>query len=356
MEQTYSAIGLMSGSSLDGIDLAHVTFHENQQSWNFKLGATDCIPYDDKILLHLKNAALLSGKNLWQLHSDLGHYFGKKTAAFISDKNIGKVDFVASHGHTVFHYPDLKFTTQIGDGAALAASSKQKVICDFRTSDIAHDGQGAPIVPIGEKHLFPEFKLFVNIGGIANISAHTENGVVAYDCCVANQVLNYFAQQKGMEYDESGKIAASGNLNQGLLQQLNSLPYHHQSPPKSLDNGYARETAIPLIQTFDLSTEDKLATCNEFIATQISLALNTATKITSKVMITGGGAFNDDLIKRIRAKTSHPIFIPDENIIKYKEALIIAFMGVLRMQGKANVLSDVTGATKNTINGAMYES
>jgi len=345
----------MSGSSLDGIDLAHVTFIENEQGWQFDLRHTACIVYDDEMRDRLKIATSLSGIKLWQLHSDLGHYFGKKITAFIAKYKIEKVDFVASHGHTVFHYPDLKFTTQIGEGAALAASSKQKVICDFRTSDIAHGGQGAPIVPIGERALFPAYKLFVNIGGIANIAAHTGDKIVAFDCCVANQVLNYFAQQKGMEYDESGKIAASGNLNQGLLQQLNSLPYHHQSPPKSLDNGYAKETAIPLIQTFDLSTEDKLATCNEFIATQISLALNTATKITSKVMITGGGAFNDDLIKRIRAKTSHPIFIPDENIIKYKEALIIAFMGVLRMQGKVNVLSDVTGATKNTINGAIYE-
>jgi anhydro-N-acetylmuramic acid kinase len=356
MQHSFSVIGLMSGSSLDGIDLVHVTFIENEKGWQFDLRHTACIVYDDEMRDRLNIATSLSGIKLWQLHSDLGHYFGKKIAAFISEKNIGKVDFVASHGHTVFHYPDLKFTTQIGDGAALAGSSKQKVICDFRTSDIAHDGQGAPIVPIGEKHLFPEFKLFVNIGGIANISAHTENGVVAYDCCVANQVLNYFAQQKGIEYDEGGNIAASGNINQKLLSELNALEYHKQPFPKSLDNGYAKEIVLPLIKNNNLSIEDTLATGNEFIAVQISNALNSSLADKNKVMITGGGAFNLDLIKRIEEKTMHHIFIPDENIVKYKEALIIAFMGVLRIQGKMNVLSDVTGATKNTINGAIYES
>ncbi len=356
MQSSYSVIGLMSGSSLDGIDLAHVTFGFENGKWLFELGATDCIPYDNEMLIHLKNATATSGLELWQLHTDLGHYFGKKIADFITVHNIANVDFVASHGHTVFHFPKLKFTTQIGDGATIAASSKQKVICDFRSADIANGGQGAPIVPIGEKYLFPDYKLFLNIGGIANISIHSENKVIAYDCCVANQLLNHLASQKGMEYDKDGNIASSGNINEKLLHKLNAIPYHHQPFPKSLDNGFSKEVIIPIVESFAISIEDKMATANEYIATQIFNSIPTAQSEHQTILITGGGAFNKDLVSRISKKTNTKVYIPDEKVVQFKEALILAFMGVLRAQKKINVLCSVTGATIDTINGAIYES
>ena len=361
--KVYSAIGLMSGSSLDGVDIAYCHFNQNG-AWNFSIEETICVPYSILWEKRLRNARHIDGQSLWQLHADLGNYFGSITKTFIEQLSLqGKVDFVASHGHTVFHFPEQKFTSQIGDGAALAAAVGVPVVCDFRTTDIALGGQGTPIVPIADWHLFRQHKLLLNLGGIANISAKVNESIRAFDVCAANQVLNFLAQQLGSAFDADGRLAKSGKLDHSLFDKLNALPYFEQEFPKSLDNGFSQLAIIPLLESFHISTEDKLHTVCEHIAYQVQqhiakIAVKTQTIFEKKdsILITGGGAFNGFLLERIAAHTEVQVVVPDEKTVKYKEALAMAFMGVLRLCGEVNVLHAVTGASRDSVGGSIYFS
>ncbi len=372
--ERYRVIGLMSGSSLDGLDIAYCEFAKQKGKWNFKILEAITLPYPEHFLPGLKDLTFISSKSLWETHTALGKFFGMVAKVFI-EKYLpkSKVDFIASHGHTVFHFPEKRFTTQIGDGAAIAAASGLPVVCDFRTSDIAHGGQGTPIVPIGDKHLFPQYLFCLNIGGIANISCKTRppnlpkgeerKQIVAFDICAANQVLNALAAKLGKEYDTGGKIAAAGSINKELLRELNKLKYFSRTYPKSLDNSFSREQVLPVLEKSGISTEDKIRTSVEHIAMQVArhvqmIAKKEKIKLrgSEQILVTGGGAFNKFLVERIAALTKLNVVVPGDDIVKFKEALVIAFMGVLRMRGEINVLKSVTGASKDTVGGAVHLS
>lgn len=352
----FTAIGLMSGSSLDGVDLAYCRFAEVAKKWHFDILATECVPYPSSMVDKLRQAVVMSGLELFQLDVNLGHFFGETIQSFRQKNEKDTLDFVASHGHTIFHFPAQKITTQIGDGAAIAAHTKSKVITQFRTADIALGGQGAPIVPIGEHYLFPDFNCFLNLGGIANISFHHGEKMIGFDVCAANQVLNFLANKLDMPFDKNGDIAKSGKVNATLLNSLNKLDFFSQTPPKSLDNGFSKDKILPLLNNSNEAIANLLATVSEHIAIQITNAIKAFSPMAiSTIYVTGGGALNLDLIQRIENKSGLKVVVPDTHIVEYKEALIIAFMGVLRLCEIPNVWATVSGASRDSINGTIYQ-
>lgn len=352
--QQYFTIGVMSGSSLDGLDIAYCSFTFTNNNWTFEILNAECKSFKDDIAERLRHATKLSAYDFVKLDIDLGHYIGREVRDFIAHYNIQKLDFIASHGHTVFHHPEFKFTAQIGDGSAIAALTGFPVINQFRSLDVALGGQGAPVVPIGEKYLFENFADFLNLGGIANIAIHKEDNIIAFDVCAANQVLNYLAQSIGEEYDKNGDIARSGKVNHELLHQLNDLKYFEMLAPKSLDNSFTKDHILPILNFSTIAIADKLATATEHIAIQIHNALSKFSFNDNTLMITGGGAFNTFLVERIKTHSTLNTFIPPPTIVNFKEALVIAFMGVLRWEKKINVLKSVTGASQSSVNGAIY--
>ena len=358
----YKAIGLMSGSSLDGLDIVFVELHENAGEWRFEILAADCYEYNEEWKQKLKNAITLNALDYQLLHTAYGHHLGKEVNRFIENNNLQyQVGLIASHGHTTFHEPAQKMTAQLGDGAAIAAQTNLAVVSDLRALDIAFGGQGAPIVPIGEKHLFKDFQMCLNLGGIANISFNQNDKYIAYDVCPANRVLNMIAAGVHKEYDAGGEMAALGNVHEGLLQKLNALDYYQQPFPKSLANNFGTDEVYPLIHSFGLLHKDELRTCVEHIVLQIKKSIEVGSRESGvrnqKLLVTGGGAFNTFLVQRLSAELKAldiEVMIPEENIVKYKEALIMALIGVLRWRQEYNVLASVTGAERDSIGGAVW--
>lgn len=350
-------IGLMSGSSLDGIDVVYCRIQEVDQALSYEILAANCMPLPENWKVKLKSAGDFSAKNFWRTHVEFGKFLGEIVMQFKEENRIADIDFVASHGHTIFHFPEQKFTTQIGEGAALAAACHLPVVCDFRTADIAHGGTGAPIVPIADWYFFRNYQFCLNLGGIANISAKNNEQIIAYDVVPCNQLLDVFSLEKGKVFDNEGWIARSGNTNTELLENLLQNSFHQQSSPKSLDNSFSKQL-LPLFQ--QCSIENKLRTAVEYIAISIACEVQLAAKHlninlhNSKMLVTGGGAFNKFLVERIAAHTPVEIVVPHATIIKFKEALAMALLGYLRWHHKENVFSSVTGARKNTINGSIF--
>ena len=352
----YRVIGLMSGSSLDGLDMACVDLTCSGGQWSFNMIEAMCQPYSPEWQARLRNAHHLSGIDLWQLHADFGRYSGEAVAGFVKDHALRDVTLVASHGHTVFHSPDKHFTIQLGDGAALARYAGLPVACDFRSADMAKNGQGAPLVPIGDRLLFGDIKFMLNLGGIANVTLNDPAKTVAFDIASANQVLNYYAHKQGLEFDDGGRIAATGALHKEAFDALNALDYYRQPFPKSLDNGYSRDVVIPLLDKFDLTVADGLHTFCEHIAYQIGQSLaQLGAKTGDKLRATGGGALNHHLMQRIAHYTPVEIMPHDEAIIQYKEAVVFALIGVLRLREETNILASVTGAGADSCGGALYQ-
>lgn len=350
IQRSFIAIGLMSGSSLDGLDIACVQFEFINTTWEYKILHCSCIPYPQFLYEQLIQARNISSIELYRLHSRLGTYFGQCVTDFIKKNQITNIDLIASHGHTIFHEPHNNVSVQIGCGAAIAASSGIKTVCDLRSSDIAYGGQGAPIVPIGDRLLFNTFDAWINIGGICNITLKKDaNTFIAYDIGVANQILNYYSKQVGKEYDENGTIAASSTINKELLEALNQIDYYNQVPPKSLDNGFRHEI-ISLIDRYTISVQEKIATYTYHIALQIAAQC----KNIKQVLVCGGGAHNTFLIQTIKAHTTATIVCPDATLIDFKEAIVMAFIGVLRICEIPNVYASVTGASNDSCNGAIY--
>lgn len=367
----YNVIGLMSGSSLDGLDIAFVEFSETAGKWNYIIKCAACIEYEIEWAQKLKNAIHLSALDYQLLHPEYGRFIGEAVNDFIEKFQLQhKVNLIASHGHTAFHFPEKKMTHQLGDGAAIAAVTQLPVVSDLRSIDIAFGGQGAPIVPLGEKLLFPVHHYFLNIGGIANVSINSKptnnadsysdkNEIIAFDICAANRVLNMLANEKNFNYDEDGKLASAGKIDDDLLQKLNALEYYSLPYPKSLANSFGTDIIYPLIKDFNLKTEDALCTYAEHIALQIknSLAPYFSNTTIQELMITGGGAFNKYLVGRISkhlAQINFEVFIPEDEVVIYKEALIMALLGALRWREQDTVLASVTGATRNSIGGALW--
>ena len=364
MTKKTNIIGLMSGSSLDGIDLVDADFWHDGK-WHFEIIAKDNVDYDDEWRQKLADAYFIRANNdspLQQLDKDYGILLGQVTKRFIEKYNL-KPEIVASHGHTIFHKPLEHYTLQIGDGQALADECGVTVINDFRTEDVLKGGQGAPLVPIGDKLLFSDYPICLNIGGIANVSYDVDGQRIAYDICIANQALNYLASRvethgrASLQYDRDGLIARSGIIDNQLLTTLNSHPFYSQKYPKSLGREFFEENIKPLLENRD-DVADMMATFVEHIAIQIANSANdynVQTRfITSQLLITGGGAKNKYLVERIQAHTKHHVVVPSDDIIDYKEALVFAFLGLLRSRNEINVLKSVTGAESDSSSGKIY--
>ena len=349
--RTTTAIGLMSGSSLDGLDIALVRFQEENDSYRFQILEAETLPYPDFWKVQLAEAFHKQPEDLRQLDKDYGKYLGEQVLAFAKKHN-AQPDFVASHGHTIFHRPEEHYTLQIGDGQELAKACGFTVINDFRSEDVSKGGQGAPLVPIGDKLLFSDYEICLNIGGIANVSYDEDGKRIAYDLCIANQALNYLAQMKGLPYDRDGELARCGEVDMDLLKKLNRHPFYGQLPPKSLGREFFEANQIDVLK--DLSVEDMLATFVEHIALQIALGVSHLPK--GKILVTGGGARNKFLMERLQARTKHEVVVPEKQIIDYKEALVFAFLGLLRLEGKTNVLSSVTGAESDSCSGRIWKN
>lgn len=351
----------MSGSSLDGLDIVFAEFHETAGEWGFEIRAASCYEYSKEWREKLQSATSLSALDYQLLHTSYGHYLGKEVNRFVEENNLHyQPALIASHGHTTFHIPSKKMTAQLGDGAAIAAETKLPVVSDLRALDVAFGGQGAPIVPIGEKLLLKEYSMFLNLGGIANISIKAPDQYIAFDVCPANRVLNSIAALVNKEYDAGGQMASLGNVNESLLKQLNAFEYYQQPAPKSLSNEFGTEEIFPLLKSFGLTHNDLLRTFIEHIVYQIKLAIANSFELqpsNNKLLVTGGGAFNDFLMERLTEELSSigiEVDVPDENLIKYKEALIMAFIGLLRWRQEYTVLCSVTGAERDSIGGAVW--
>jgi len=357
----YHALGLMSGSSLDGLDLVFAHFHEQGGQWTYEIEKTACYPYTDAWEGRLKAAPMLPARDYCQLHVDYGHYLGQAINRFIEENNLHyKIGLIGSHGHTVFHSPASGMTAQIGDGAALAAETGLPVISDLRSMDLAYGGQGAPLVPLGEHCLFTGHSLFLNIGGIANITKGGDQ-YIAFDICPANRVLNLLANERGKPFDENGAMAAKGSVIPDLLHQLNEHPYYKQSFPKSLANELGTDEHFPLLINSGYAIEDLLATYTRHVSEQIAASarslVNSESGVQQKMFVTGGGALNQHLIESLVQQLQSSdieVVIPDVQLVHYKEALIMAFLGVLRWRQEYTVLATVTGARRASIGGALW--
>lgn len=345
------AIGMMSGTSLDGLDLAAVEFRHQHEKWDFSVVSAKTLSYSQEWLGKLKNAPALSGEKLMELHSEYGRFIGNEINRFI--QNTGFLpDLIASHGHTVFHQPAKHFTFQMGRGVEIAAITGIATVADFRSGDVALGGQGAPLVPVGDQLLFSEYDYCLNLGGFANISFNKNNRRVAFDICPVNFILNHFAEKQGFAFDKNGELGRKGKINPELLEQLNRLDFYRQEPPKSLGREWMEQTYLPVLQNMQFSEEDKMRTVYENIAQQI--ANNTSGE--GKMLVTGGGVFNTFLMELIAKHTNTAIVIPSNEIVNFKEAIIFAFLGVLRVLKMSNCYASVTGAKYDHSTGIIFDA
>lgn len=338
-------LGLMSGTSLDGIDLALCDIDEQ----GYGVVAAETTPYPDEWRQRLSTLEHATAYEYALANVELGHYMGKAIASFFK-RNSLKADAVASHGHTIFHQPHLGLTTQIGDGDAIAAETGLPVVSNFRTLDVALGGQGAPLVPIGDELLFGQYDACLNLGGIANISYRDGGRRIAYDICPCNMALNALAGRLGLDYDPDGSNARGGHLCDALLFRLNALPYYGQQPPKSLGKEWYVGEFRPIIEASDMPVADLLCTVTHHIAGQIARVLQR--QGIGTLLVTGGGAFNSYLIDCLREMAPQTqITVPDAMTVNYKEAVIFALLGYLRLTGKVNTLASVTGAKCDSVGG-----
>ncbi len=356
-KKTYHILGLMSGSSLDGLDIAYCKFEMDEEILDWEILKAETVPYEEKWQLRLANLPQQSALDFVKSHTYFGHYMGDLVNAFI-DKHDIDPDFIASHGHTIYHYPNRMLTCQIGDGAALASKTGLPTICNFRGHDVALEGEGTPLAPTVDKYLFPDYDFLLNLGGIANLT-HQKNGKIsAYDITPCNQILNSLAQLLGMEYDHNGDIGKSGKIITELYDFLNQYPFYQMPFPKSLDNQNIKNNFLPKILNYEASVKDRLHTCSKVFGLQIAKSiLSFEIDKKSKVLVSGGGAFNSFLIECINENLDGKIKIelPDIEIINFKEALLIALLGLLRVRNKVNCFSEITNAKADSIGGAIYQ-
>jgi anhydro-N-acetylmuramic acid kinase len=351
-QDTYKVLGLMSGSSLDGLDIAFCEFTHTENGWKYSITAAETVEYSDHWEERLATAHTLSGEALALLNVEYGLLLGEEVWRFMSRHSVVP-EFIASHGHTVFHNPAHQLSLQIGSGQHLAIECGLPVVSDFRTKDVALGGQGAPLVPVGDKLLFGKFEYCLNLGGIANISFDNEEGQrVAFDICAANFALNHVARQAGKPYDAGGKMAESGKLNEELLGKLDGLDYYTLPYPKSIANSWIRETVLPIIDSVEATHEDKLHTLCVHFGRQIGKTVGDNPH--NKLLISGGGAHNRFLIMQIAINTQAGAIVADPMTVNFKEALVFAFLGIMRMRNEVNSLASVSGASKDSSSGVVY--
>lgn len=356
--QHYTILGLMSGSSCDGLDLAAMRFtvgHRKIRKWEFL--DTRLVPLEEDDVLVLRTLHTRPVQEYLRTDARIGIWMGEQCKKFIEDTGL-QPDFIASHGHTVLHHPDLGYTAQIGHPAHIAARSGCPVIADFRSADIAAGGQGAPLAPVAERYLFPGHTFYLNLGGIANLSMAGETGYQAWDICPANQLLNYLARRVGKSFDDKGEIARSGRIIPELmhaLQSINTLPVHQA---RSMNNTFIEQHYFPLVDAHDAPVEDLLRSAVEYISVCIAKQIHAQTYgVPTSMMITGGGAHNAFLVSEIRDSLNAAgidLVLPASTIIDFKEAALIALCGLLHVCKMPNSFASVTGAEVDTVNGAMY--
>lgn len=347
---SYKVIGVMSGTSLDGIDLAYVHF-EKQENWTFSILNATTISYSKEMEDKLQEAIHYEKEKLATFDTVYTKHLASVILSFIKKYEITEVDAICSHGHTILHEPERGITYQIGNQKILTSLIQQKVVCDFRVQDVAFGGQGAPLVPIGDELLFSEYDYCLNLGGFANVSFHENGKRLAYDICPVNIVLNKYAKQLGFDYDDKGNLAKSGEYLMSLGSELNNLEYYKQKPPKSLGLEWVQKEIFPRLEEFKRKEIDLLRTFTEHVAKQLARNF----KIRSKILVTGGGVYNDYLLSRIKFYKDVNLVKPSDELIEYKEAVIFGFLGILRLRDEVNCLKSVTGAVKNHSSGKIFD-
>lgn len=347
----------MSGTSMDGLDIAHVSLTELEPGkWDYSINAAATVPYDEKWRLRLSKLRHQNAVIFYKTDRYFGQFIGDNVRAFLDEHGL-EADLIASHGHTVFHQPEANISVQVGSGHAIYAATGVPTVTDFRYLDVVRGGEGAPLVGIADHYLFNEFDMCLNLGGFANISANISGVRIAYDVCPSNIVLNRIAREFELEYDKDGEIAASGAIDYDLLSELNDIGYYEQEPPKSLGREWISKNFWPAVRNSYATKEDKMKTLCDHIAQQVGnniFDLSSGDASTKRVFVTGGGAFNKTLIEHIKSHTDAEVVVPDEQIVNYKEALAFALLGILRVQNKINVLANVTGASENSIAGSLF--
>jgi anhydro-N-acetylmuramic acid kinase len=348
----YNVIGVMSGTSLDGVDLSHIKFNLHNQNWSFEILESETIGYSKKWIDELKSAVGYSEIELQKLNKEYTILFAAIISDFIKKYKIDNLDAVCSHGHTILHQPQNGFTLQIGNLPEISELIQQTVVCDFRVQDVQLGGQGAPLVPIGDRILFSEYNYCMNLGGFSNVSFEENNNRIAFDISPVNTVLNFYANQLGLDYDDKGQISRTGNCSIPLLKELNALDFYQKKHPKSLGFEFVKEVVLPIIERYPIAIADKLHTFTEHVALQIAAALPSKK---GTLLTTGGGAYNDFLIERIQFHLPQmQIIIPSKKILEFKEALVFALLGVLKLRDEINVLQSVTGAKHDHSSGVVF--
>ena len=346
----YHAIGIMSGSSLDGVDFCLASFERD--AWSFQILEATTIPIPERIKNKLKRSDRLSGYDLIRLDIDYGDWIGRQLKSFAASDHL--IEAVGFHGHTVFHEPVHKLSLQLGNGLVISSVSGLPVVDDFRTRDLLMGGQGAPLVPKGEIMLFPEYRAWVNLGGIANITVKESDNVLAWDIAPCNQVFNFFAQKLNFPYDKDGALAKEGSLEKKWTDGLKDLPYFKTKPPKSMSNQWINEH---ILKNPSIDPKDALHSFAELLAGEVAKSICLSASGNDKVLFTGGGTHNTYLMERIRnflKEQNIQIVTPSAEIIDFKEALIFAFLGLLRKLGIPNTMGMATGASKDTVSGTLH--
>lgn len=353
LKKTYCCVGLMSGTSLDGLDMALCLLHlHSSDKWTYEFLKTKTQPYTDKWRTRLQQAPVLDGFNLQILHREYGSWIAQHIVEFLSGEGY-QPDFIASHGHTVFHQPEKKLNLQVGDGAVIAAKTGITTISDFRSLDICLNGQGAPLVPIGDMLLFKDYVACVNLGGFSNVSSQVDGERKAWDISPLNFVINRLMNKLGLEMDRDGDFGRQGKIIDKLITELNNLNYYSLKAPKSLGQEWVENEFIPLLRLYNTcSLEDVVRTCYEHFANVMANDLNQLA--IGRILFTGGGVYNKFFMELIRQKVKGEVIIPDKQLIEYKEALVFALLGALRIGNKINCLASVTGADKNSSSGSIY--
>jgi anhydro-N-acetylmuramic acid kinase len=352
LKESYKVIGVMSGTSLDGVDLAHIHFTVVRDKWQYEILESETVSYNDDWLNKLRTAVDFSKAELKQLNQDYTLLLGNIIKNFIQKHAIKNIDAVCSHGHTILHQPQNGFTLQIGNLKEIAQIVGETIVCDFRVQDVKYGGQGAPLVPIGDRILFSDYDYCLNLGGFSNVSFEQDGKRIAFDISPVNTVLNFYANKLGLPYDDKGNIARSGETDMTLLEELDSLSYYQKPYPKSLGFEFVKTIILPLVESYDLSIEDKMHTFIKHIAKQTALALPDRR---GNMLVTGGGAYNTFLLESMQDYLPElELIVPDTKTLEYKEALIFALLGVLKLRKEINVLSSVTGAKKDHSSGVIY--
>lgn len=348
----WRVLGLMSGSSLDGLDMCLANFDFDSHRWHFSIESSHTQPYPDELVDKLRVAHLAPVADVQMLDARLGHFFAQAVDSFLAGKT--KPQLISSHGHTIVHDPTAGFTLQIGGAAYLAAKTRLPVVSDFRTADVALGGQGAPLVPFGDDLLFSSYAACLNLGGIANVSLRQGEQRLAWDMAFCNMVLNHFSQKLGHPYDEGGALAASGNYLPELNERLQAWAYYHRLAPKSLGREDFERDLLPLLEMGSPTPRDVLRTYTQHLAQYLGTTL-TARCPKGNVLVTGGGAFNSYLMQSMQQATPLQLLVPDAEVVAQKEALIFAFLGLLRYLHQTNVYSSVTGSSADHSAGVILD-